>query len=164
LRIQIASIPACLQAIAKSNVGPGLLSYILISKYEDHLPLHRKRKIFLRDKIDIPESTIGNWTRQSLNLLNALYQNYLKTIKLENYLLDGQLETDNNWIENKIRPLAISCKNYMFAGSHQAATRACSFLAMCRVAEVNPSDWLKDVLGRIQDHPINKISELLPRN
>ena len=341
--IQIASIPTSLQPIAKSNVGPGLLSHILISKYEDHLPLHRQRKMFLREKIDIPESTIGDWVKQGLNLLEPLFENDLKRIKkadylmvdespipvlesakqgathkgyywvyydpinhniafqyhksragdapkeflkdfkgylqtdayggynqfeqnkdivqlcclahirrkfheslqndkvrashameligglydierearekelsaderkalrdekarpilklfqdwlkaqiikvlpksaiggaiaytlnlwprLENYLLDGRLEIDNNWIENKIRPLAIGRKNYLFAGSHEAATRAgmiYSFLAMCRVAEVNPTDWLKDVLSRIQDHPINKIAELLPHN
>ena len=61
-----------------------------------------------------------------------------KPERLENYLLDGRLEIDNNWIENKIRPLAIGRKNYLFAGSHNAAERAgmiYSFLAMCRVAE-----------------------------
>ena len=57
--IQVASIPAFLQPIPKSNVGPGLLAHILLSKFEDHLPLYRQRRMFLRDKIDIPESTIG---------------------------------------------------------------------------------------------------------
>jgi hypothetical protein len=35
---------------------------------------------------------------------------------------------------------------------------------MCRVAEVNPTDWLQYVLGHIQDYSINKIHELLPHN
>jgi len=77
------------------------------------------------------------------------------------------MEIDNNWIENKIRPLAIGRKNYLFAGSHEAAQRAgmiYPFLAMCRVAEVNPIDSPKDVLGRIQDHPINQFEDLLPNN
>jgi len=85
--IQIASIPTTLQPIAKSNVGPGLLAHILICKYEDHLPLYRQRKIFLREKVNIPESTIGNWTRQGLNLLIPLYENLLTSIKKASYLM-----------------------------------------------------------------------------
>jgi hypothetical protein len=84
-----------------------------------------------------------------------------------NYLKDGKLEIDNNWIENKIRPLALGRKNYLFAGSHEAAARAgmmYSFFAMCRKEEINPSQWLSDVLARIQDHPINQIHQLLPHN
>ena len=341
--IQVAPIPASLQPIAKSNVGPFLLAFILTSKFEDHLPLYRLRKMFLRDKIDIAESTIGDWVKQGLNLLEVLYEHSVKKIKnasylmvdespiailesnkpgsthkgyywvyydpvshlivffyhksragdapkeflidfkgylqsdgyaaynqfennkdivqlaclahirrkfhealsndkhraeyvlsqiailygvekkareselnwenrhtlrqqeskpvldllkvwmldnyqivlpksaiglaiqyalhlwarLENYLLDGRLEIDNNWIENKIRPLAIGRKNYLFAGSHDAAHRAgmiYSFFAMCRVAGINPQEWLTDVLARIQDHPINAIHELLPQN
>jgi len=105
----------------------------------------------------LPKSAIGGAISYAINLWP----------RLENYLLDGRLAIDNNWIENKIRPLAIGRKNYLFAGSHEAAQRAgmiYSYLAMCRVAEVNPMDWLEDVLGRIQDHHINQISDLLPNN
>lgn len=84
-----------------------------------------------------------------------------------NYLKDGRLEIDNNWIENKIRPLALGRKNYLFAGSHEAAARAgmlYSFFAMCRKEGIHPSEWLAHVLSRIQDHPINQIDQLLPAN
>lgn len=87
--------------------------------------------------------------------------------RASNYLKDGRLEIDNNWIENKIRPLALGRKNYMFAGSHEAAARAgmiYSFFAMCRKEGINPGEWLADVLSRIQDHPINQIEQLLPYN
>ena len=85
--IRIASIPSQLQPIAKSNVGPGLLAHILISKFEDHLPLYRQRKMFLREKIDIAESTIGDWVKQGLNLLEPLFENCLKSIKKADYLM-----------------------------------------------------------------------------
>ncbi|MEM9835792.1 MAG: IS66 family transposase [Bacteroidota bacterium] len=86
--------------------------------------------------------------------------------RLGHYLEDGRIEIDNNKIENKIRPLALGRKNYMFAGSRKGAERAAmmySFLATCKEHEVNPREWLKDVLLHINDHPINKITELLPR-
>lgn len=85
--------------------------------------------------------------------------------KLRACFQDGRLELDNNLIENSIRPLALGRKNYLFAGSHRAARRAAmmySFFASCQKLEVNPRQWLVDVLRRIPDHPINRLEELLP--
>jgi transposase len=85
--------------------------------------------------------------------------------RLERYLEDGRYEIDNNWVENSIRPVALGRKNYLFAGSHNAAQRAAmiySLLATCKKNNVEPSAWLTDVLTKIQDQPINKIEELLP--
>ena len=61
----------------------------------------------------------------------------------------------------------IGRKNYLFAGSHKAAQRAAMFyslLATCKNHLINPYEWLTDVLNRINEHPINKIEELLPQN
>ena len=83
------------------------------------------------------------------------------------YTKDGMLEIDNNLVENAIRPVAIGRKNYLFAGSHEAAQRAAmmyTFFASCKRNGVNPFEWLKNVLTRISDHPINRIEELLPNN
>jgi transposase len=84
-----------------------------------------------------------------------------------NYLKDGKLEIDNNWIENKIRPLALGRTDYLFASSHEAAARSGrmeALFAMCKKEEIHPSQWLSDVLARIQDHPINPMHQLLPFN
>ena len=81
------------------------------------------------------------------------------------YLKDGQLEIDNNLAENAIRPIAIGRKNYLFAGSHEGARRAAmlySFLGTCKRNDIEPFTWLRDTLAKIQDHPINRIEELLP--
>ncbi len=72
---------------------------------------------------------------------------------------------DNNLIENSIRPLALGRKNYLFAGSHAGAQRAAmlySFFASCKRLGVDPRNWLRDVLERIADHPVNRLEELLP--
>ena len=104
-----------------------------------------------------PKSSIGKAINYTLNL----YPN------LKRYIEDGRYEIDNNLIENTIRPLALGRKNYLFAGSHEAAqgyAMMYSFFATCKTINVNPYDWLLDVLNKIQDYKVNKLQELLPHN
>ena len=85
--------------------------------------------------------------------------------RMMHYLSDGHLNIDNNPIENKIRPIAVGRRNYLFAGSHQAAQWGAmfySFFACCRLHQVDPAEWLEDVMRRLPDHPINQIEQLLP--
>jgi transposase len=83
------------------------------------------------------------------------------------YALHGQMEIDNNLVENAVRPLAIGRKAYLFAGSHQAAEMTAamySFMASCKKNKVNEFDWLKDVFERIQSHKQKDLYQLLPSN
>ena len=85
---------------------------------------------------------------------------------LGRYLLDGQLLIDNNLIENQIRPVALGRKNYLFAGSHNGARRSAmiySLLGTCKLLQVEPYKWMKDVLQRLPDHPVNQVKQLLPQ-
>jgi hypothetical protein len=78
---------------------------------------------------------------------------------------DSRIELDNNLIENAIRPLALSRKNFLFVGSQKAAQDAAmlySFFGSCKMHGVNPQEWLEDTLKRIPDHSIQKLEELLP--
>lgn len=105
----------------------------------------------------------GNLTKGAMGKALLYAKNHLP--RLEHYLRDGRIEIDNNLIENKIRPLALGRKNYLFAGSDQGAQRAAmmySFFASCKANDINPRDWLRDVLIRIGNHPINRLDELLP--
>jgi transposase len=86
---------------------------------------------------------------------------------LTRYLDDGQLEISNNAAERAIRPLALGRKNYMFAGSDAGGERAAAAYTLIETAKLNdldPEAYLRDVLGRIADHRINRIAELLPWN
>ena len=77
------------------------------------------------------------------------------------------LNIDDNPVENSLRPIAIRRKNYLFAGSHEAAKRSAmlySLIGTCKMHGVEPFAWLKNVLEIIPSHPINKINELLPHN
>ncbi len=83
------------------------------------------------------------------------------------YTYDGTLPIDNNLLENKIRPIALGRKNYLFAGNHEAAQRSAilySLFATCKQHNVNPTNWLTFALTNIAQHPINKIQQLLPKN
>ncbi|MCX8212833.1 MAG: IS66 family transposase [Lewinella sp.] len=105
----------------------------------------------------------NNLTKGDIGKALLYAKNHLP--RLRHYLEDGRIEIDNNQIENKIRPLALGRKNYMFAGSNKGAERAAmmySFFASCKANEVNPSDWLRDVLVRIGSHKVNQLKALLP--
>lgn len=85
--------------------------------------------------------------------------------KLINVLLDGKLKLDNNLIENKIRPLALGRKNYMFAGNHQSAQRIAmmySFFGSCAANGINPTDWMNATLEKIADTKLTDLESLLP--
>lgn len=84
-------------------------------------------------------------------------------------LKDGNIKIDNNLAENAIRPLTLSRKNFLFCGNHEAAENTaviCSLLATCKAQEVNPREWLNDVIARLpyyQEKDSGKdIRELLP--
>ena len=86
---------------------------------------------------------------------------------LKRYLDEGRVEIDNNLVENQIRPVALGRKNYLFAGSHSAAQKAAmiySLVGSCEKNGVNPADYLRAVIERINEHHINQIQELLPQN
>lgn len=86
---------------------------------------------------------------------------------LMNYLKDGSLEIDNNLAENAIRPIALGRKNYLFAGSARGAARAAmfySFFGTCKKNNINPFDWLKDILERIPAYKVINLHELLPQH
>jgi len=86
---------------------------------------------------------------------------------LTRYLDDGRLEISNNAAERAIRPLALGRKNWIFAGSDSGGERAAAVYTLIETAKLNgldPEAYLRDVLGRIADHPINRIVELLPWN
>lgn len=81
------------------------------------------------------------------------------------YAHDGRLEIDNNLVENAIRPIAIGRKNYLFAGSHEAAQNAAMFyslLGTCKLKGIEPFQWLKNLFEKLPDWKANRLEELLP--
>jgi hypothetical protein len=109
-----------------------------------------------KDKV-LPKSKIGQAIQYALNRWK-----YVKR-----YLDDGQLEIDNNLVENAIRPVALGRKNYLFAGSHEGAKWAAvlySLISSAANCGHNPYEYLRDVLQHLPDQPLGCLDELLPPN
>ena len=83
------------------------------------------------------------------------------------YAEDGHIEIDNNSAERALRAVALGRKNYLFAGSDSGGERAAAIYSLIGTAKLNgldPEAYLREVLRRIADHPINRIEQLLPWN
>jgi len=83
----ILQAPAAYRPIEKGRPGPGLLAHVLVSKYCDHLPLDRQEKMFKRQKLDIPKSTMVHWIKSCHELLTPIYEKMKEQILSGGYVL-----------------------------------------------------------------------------
>lgn len=94
----------------------------------------------------------------------AITYAYTRWDNMMRYLEDGRLLPDNNLAENEIRPITLGRKNYLFCGNHEAAQNmavVCSLLATCRNHDVNPRDYLNDVIAQMPYHAKASHEELV---
>jgi hypothetical protein len=66
--------PAPDHAIARGRAGAGLLAHIVVSKYDDHLPLYRQVEIFARDGVSLETSTLSGWVGATTAALKPLVE------------------------------------------------------------------------------------------
>ena len=86
-------------------------------------------------------------------------------VALGRYANDGRIEIDNNAAERSLRAVALGRKNYLFAGSDSGGERAAAIYSLIGSAKLNgidPEAYLRFVIGRIPDHPVNRVAEWLP--
>ncbi len=81
------------------------------------------------------------------------------------YIEHGEVEIDNNWCENAMRPTVLGRKNWLHIGSENAGPSIAaitSIIETCRRLKINERDYLLDVLPKLQTWPANRISEMTP--
>ncbi|MEN8749663.1 IS66 family transposase [Marivita sp.] len=72
--------PAPSRPIPRSMAGPSLLAFILVSKFDDHVPLYRLNEIFARMGADIPDTTMVDWCGGAMKALNPLIKRLEKDV------------------------------------------------------------------------------------
>jgi len=133
----------------------------LTLREEKAVPIMKKIKDYLDQLYNnpavLPKSAIGQAVQYALN----------QWTYLERYVEDGQLEIDNNLVENSIRPVAIGRKNYLFAGSPTGAKWGAIIYTLVASAirhGINPMTYLADVLKRIPHTKPSQYHTLFPCN
>ena len=84
---------------------------------------------------------------------------------LRQYVKDGRLPIDNNACEQAIRPVAVGRRNWLFTGSPRGGALGAaiySLLETCKRFEVEPFEYLRDVLVRVRVHPTDRLDDLTP--
>ena len=128
--------------IQKCMAGTSLIVDVIIKKYDHHLPLYRQSKIFLQDKIDIPDNTLGNWVMGAADVLSSLAEAFWEQVIQSNYI-----QAD----ETTVKVLYPDKKGYMWAyHSLDPKNRFILFeFDLTRAASV-PEKRLKDFKGLLQ--------------
>lgn len=111
-------------------------------------------------------SLVGRVSAKS-DIARAIGYSLTRWKALTRYRDDGRIEIDNNAAERAMRGVALGRGNYLFMGSDAGGERAAAVYSLVETAKLNgldPEAYLRDVLSRIADHPINRIDELLPWN
>jgi transposase len=128
-------------------------------RQQEAVPILNALHTWMQDQYQqvAPKSSTGKALAYSLKLWKRLMR----------YTENGLWRIDNNLVENSIRPVALGRKNYLFAGSHDAAKRAAimyTLFGSCKLNNIEPRSWLTNVLDTIQDVKISELSALIPND
>lgn len=131
----------------------------LIIRQEKEAPIIEDLIASIKDKLTNGKILPKSKYREALGYFCGLIP-YLK-----NYTLHAWARMDNNVAERAVRPLAIGRKNWLFVGNEKGGESAGIILSLvqsCRAINVNPREYLEDVMRRLMSHHSNKLHELLP--
>ncbi|MCC6581797.1 MAG: IS66 family transposase [Phycisphaeraceae bacterium] len=152
---QIGHLYAIEQRLRKSRAGPDLRAAIRAAESRPLLARLKRALTILQPK-HLPQSLTGKAVGYALGQWDLL----------EVFLGKGQLEIDNNLVENAIRPAALGRKNWLFIGAEDAGWRSAviySLVQSCKAHGVEPYAYLKDVLTRLPTMTNHQIPTVTPR-
>lgn len=159
----------------KSQKGQQMLDLIAklykIEAEAKELSIDQRQAIRQREAIPILDAIEGfladtkQVARPNSGLSRAVDYTVRRWASLRRYAEHGAYPIDNNPVENAIRPIAVGKKNWLFAGSERAGKRAAvlqTLLATAKANDLNPYEWLLEVLNKLPTHPHARLDELLP--
>jgi transposase len=117
--------------------------------------MKRRAEQLHKDPRVLPAATLGKAVRYFLNEYTAMV----------GYLRDGRFEIDNNLVENDVRPSAVGRRRWLFIGHPQAGWRSAviyTIIQSCRRRNINPQEYLTDVLKRLPSMTAQEARELVP--
>ena len=139
----IAALPN--MPIAKSYVGASLLSYLMVSKYIDHLPIHRLLQMFTRQKITIEDNTASNWLKQGCRLIEPLFAAHERQVLATKYL--GVDETPIKVLDKTKKGTTHQGYYWVYYNTH---SRQVLFKYQTGRAAAWPKETLKNYQGYLQ--------------
>jgi transposase len=132
---------------------------------EEHLALRQSKSAPIRDEFKTWIDRMRGQTPPKSPLGEALRYATNQWVHLGRFLADAGIPLDNNESESALRRVALGRKNFLFVGNDVAGEHLAglySLVATCEANDVNPLEYLPDVLERINTHPASKIDDLLP--
>jgi len=159
---------------AKALESIGALYALEAKIREAKLKGDAKREYRLDHARPIVEAFFG-WVKDSLAaqgllpsspLTKALAYAHKRRAALEVFLTDPDVPIDTNHLERALRPIPMGRKNWMFSWTELGAQHVGvvqSLIATCRLHQVDPFDYLVDVLQRVGQHPAADVAQLTPR-
>jgi len=138
------------------------------------LGLPPEKVLELRRRFSLPEvdalierarDFIAKHPMQKTPLAKAATYVVKRVAPLRECFLHAPSRIDNNLAENSLRPIKLGAKNWLFVGHENAGPRMAKMYTLvenCRMLDLNPEEYLIDVLARVDDHPLSRIEELTP--
>lgn len=153
-RIEIAELPSL--PIPKGNAGSSMIAQILISKFTDHVPYYRQSKIFKRQGLHIPDSTIGGWANTAIERwLVPVYDVLKRIIVTSDYL---QADETPIAVLTEDKPGATH-RGYYWVYYDPVKRLVCFDYRQTRGRE-GPKNFLKDFSGYLQSDGYSAYADL----
>jgi len=140
---QIAKLPP--EPIPKGRATAGFLAHLLVTKFADHCPIYRFRKILLRQKVDLPLSTLVDYCKKSTELLKPLWE-----IMRQEILKSAILQTDDTHIRVRLPRQKGVLKGHLWAYRGDEAHPYVVFEFTPDWQGKAPQDFLKTFRGYVQ--------------
>ncbi len=155
-RIVIADLPSL--PVPKGNAGASMIAHILVSKFTDHLPYYRQSKIFKRQNLHIPDSTIGGWANGAIeNWLTPVYEAIKKKMLLTDYLMADETPIP---VLSEDKP-GSTHRGYHWVYYDPVNKLVCFDYRQSRGRE-GPKNFLKDFTGYLQSDGYSAYADLGP--